>query len=196
MFIARSVVTATTVGYGDLEIRSQSYLFDTVFIFWSVWVTGQFLGNITSVSVFLLKRDIARRRDRETPTDASLDAMLAHIKTIQTGQRGLSDGEFLMHHLAGLGLVSKAHCSRILELHKKIRSGGDGVVSKADIQSYRQALGTDTSQQATSNGRETAAKASYSQQFQQQPVHVPEPQHYRQHNEHGTGGRLNINSWL
>jgi potassium channel subfamily K len=123
-----SLVTVTTVGYGDMEItNNNTRLFCCVFIVVSVSVVTSSIGHFSQIALDML-HDARRKR---------LYAMKLTPQLIEKmdldGDGGVSEGEFLTFMLIQEGLVSQYDCERHINHFRELDKDGSGELDVRDL---------------------------------------------------------------
>ena len=132
-----AVVTASTVGYGDIGATTVSQkLFASIFIFWGVTTLAKLGASLS---------DALKSQQAELEKDAIINAATANEHAIlafdDDGIGEVDKFEFLKKMLIQMKLVSKEEIQKIMQRFQELDVDGSGTLDKSDFQRLSAIMG-------------------------------------------------------
>jgi voltage-gated potassium channel len=123
-----TVVTGTTIGFGDLGPTTVGTKIACVFYLpLAVAVFGEFVGRIAVAYIDRKQDEVESRFMERCMTLCDLDV----IDTNKDGR--VSENEFLSHMLVALQKVDKEEIDEIMTLFRKLDKSNTGTIDKGDL---------------------------------------------------------------
>ncbi|KAL1495876.1 hypothetical protein AB1Y20_014520 [Prymnesium parvum] len=124
------LVTATTVGYGDVSItEQQGYILATIHMIISVSMLAAIIGDIEDLR--------EKRRAEETRARIVLGTLnVDHIMSLDKDGGGIDRFEFVIGMLIRLEVVATEDVDTFLAHFSMLDESGDGTISKEELQRY------------------------------------------------------------
>jgi len=122
-----TIVTVTTVGYGDIPISSDTRYFCIPYILFATLTVAASLGNFADTFV-------ARRQERLANKILKAEFNVESILAMDIdGSGGIDLAEFIEYMLVKMGKVGQADVDKIKRQFKELDADGSGVLDHDDI---------------------------------------------------------------
>ena len=125
-----AVVTASSVGYGDLTIEQESTRqFNTVYVLLGV---GAFAVSLSKFGTIIMEIEAERHVDAFIERGVSV-GMLNDIKLNANQDDAIDKYEFLKYMLVAMGKVTQEDVDKVLQMFDAMDEDGSGQLDEADI---------------------------------------------------------------
>ena len=125
-----AVVTASSVGYGDLTIEQESTRqFNTVYVLLGV---GAFAVSLSKFGTIIMEIEAERHVDAFIERGVSV-GMLNDIKLNANQDDAIDKYEFLKYMLVAMGKVTQEDIDKVLQMFDAMDEDGSGQLDEADI---------------------------------------------------------------